>query len=134
MGMNKFMRGFLLFAGSICIGLGILGIVLPLFPTTPFLLLAAACYVRSSEKMYQRLIANRWFGRHIRNYREKKGILFSTKVLAICFLWISILYSIIFVVHVLWLRMLLAAIAAGVTWHIVSIRTLKDEADKKRDV
>lgn len=127
--MNRLVQVLLLTAGSICVLLGVVGIVVPLFPTTPFLLLAAACYVRSSEKLYNRLLANRWFGSHIRSYRENRGIRLSVKITAVSFLWLTILFSIVFVLNTLWLKLMLALIAAGVTWHIVSIRTLKDREE-----
>ncbi len=110
-----------------CVGLGILGIFLPLLPTTPFLLLAAACYIRSSEKFYRWLITNRWFGRYIRNYREGTGVPLSTKVIAISLLWITIGYSAFFVVDILVVRILLILIAVGVTTHLVLMKTYRRE-------
>ncbi|UCH62722.1 MAG: YbaN family protein [Fidelibacterota bacterium] len=102
-----------------------LGIFLPLLPTTPFLLLAAACYIRSSDKFYHWLIANRWFGRYIRNYREGRGVPLSTKVIAIGLLWITIGYSVFFMVDILALRILLILIAVGVTTHLVLLKTYR---------
>jgi hypothetical protein len=78
-------KGVLIIAGTSFAGLGILGIFLPLLPTTPFLLLAAACYARSSERFYNWLLNNRWFGHYIRNYLEGKGVPLRVKVLSICF-------------------------------------------------
>jgi uncharacterized membrane protein YbaN (DUF454 family) len=118
-------RSLLIAAGTIFLGLGILGIFLPLVPTTPFLLLAAACYANSSEKMYRRLLQHRWFGNYLKNYREQKRIPFSVKIVTIVFLWLTIGFSGIFVVHNLWIRIGLMAVAVGVTVHILSIRTLK---------
>ncbi len=121
------LRSLLLFAGTVCVGLGMLGIFLPLLPTTPFLLLAAACYIRSSEKFYRRLIANRWFGKYIRNYREGRGVPLSTKTMAISLLWITIGYSAFFVVDILAVRILLILIAVGVTTHLVLLKTYRRE-------
>lgn len=115
----------LITAGTICVGLGALGIFLPLLPTTPFLLLAAACYIRSSEKFYRWLIANRWFGSYIRNYREGRGVPRSTKVIAIGLLWITIGYSALFVVGSLFFRAILILIAVGVTTHLVLLKTYR---------
>jgi len=111
-------------------GLGILGIFLPLLPTTPFLLIAAACYIRSSEKFYNWLINNKWLGNYIKNYLEGKGVPLKVKVLSISLLWITIGYSVVFVVHIFLIRVILILIAIGVTIHIFSIRTLKQ---RKRD-
>jgi len=115
----------LISAGTFFIGLGIIGILLPLWPTTPFLLLAAACYARSSKRFYNWLLNNRWFGNYIKNYREGKRVPLKVKVLSISFLWFAIGYSAIFVVHILLGRIILILIAIGVTIHILSIKTLK---------
>ncbi|MEA1966464.1 MAG: YbaN family protein [Euryarchaeota archaeon] len=66
--------------------IGGVGIILPLLPTTPFLMLAAVCYARSSERWYRRLLTNRWFGEYIRNWHEGRGIPMKTKILSIAFL------------------------------------------------
>jgi len=118
-------RRVLIIVGSFFVGLGILGIFLPLLPTTPFLLLAAACYVRASERFYNWLLNNKWLGNYIKNYREKKGIPLKGKVLSISLLLITIGYSVVFVVHIFLVRIFLILIAIGVTIHILSIRTSK---------
>ena len=87
------LRILLIGLGSLAVGLGVAGIFLPLLPTTPFLLLAAYCYVRSSEPLYLWLIRNRWTGKPIRNYREGKGIPRKTKVFTILLLWGTLLSS-----------------------------------------
>ncbi len=106
-------------------GLGILGIFLPLLPTTPFLLIAAACYIRSSERSYNWLINNKWLGNYIKNYLEGKGVPLKVKVLSISLLWITIGSSVVFVVHIFLIRVILILIAIGVTIHILFIRTLQ---------
>jgi len=118
-------RWVLIIVGSFFAGLGILGIFLPLLPTTPFLLLAAACYIRSSERLYNWLLNNKWIGRYIKNYLEGKGIPLKSKVLSISALWITIGYSVFFVVNIFSVRVILILIAIGVTMHLLSIRTLK---------
>ena len=122
---NRLIRWVLLIAGTFFVGLGVLGIFLPLLPTTPFLLLAAACYVRSSKRFYNWLLNNKWFGRYIKNYQEKKGVPLKVKILSISLLWITIIFSAVFIVHILFVRIILILIAIGVTIHILSIRTLK---------
>ncbi len=123
-------RWVLIITGSFFMGLGILGIFLPLLPTTPFLLIAAACYIRSSEKFYNWLINNKWLGNYIKNYLEGKGVPLKVKVLSISLLWITIGYSVVFIVHIFLIRVILILIAIGVTIHILSIRSLKQ---RKRD-
>jgi len=122
---SRLLRGILIIAGTLFVGLGVLGIFLPLLPTTPFLLLAAACYVRSSKRFYRWLLNNKWFGNYIKNYRERKGVPLKVKLFTISLLWITILYSAVFVVDILLFRIILLLIAVGVTIHILYIRTLK---------
>ncbi len=118
-------RWALILAGNFFLALGILGILFPLLPTTPFLLLAAACYFRSSEKFYNWLMNNKWLGNYIKNYREKKSIPLKIKVLTLSFLWLTIGYSVFFVVNIFLLRFILILIAISVSIHVLSIRTLK---------
>ncbi|MCX7708521.1 MAG: YbaN family protein [Clostridia bacterium] len=125
--MRPFVSILLIIAGSIFVILGIVGIFLPLLPTTPFLLLAAACYFRGSEKLYSKLIHHPRLGTYIRNYREGKGIPLKTKVISIALLWSSIGYSVMFVVQNIAVRILLLVVATGVTVHIATLATLKEE-------
>ena len=122
---NRLVRVTLILAGTFFLGLGIIGIFLPILPTTPFLLLAAACYARSSKRFYSWLLNNKWFGNYIKNYREGKGVPLKVKILSISFLWITIVFSAFFVVTILFVRIILILIAVAVTIHILSIRTLK---------
>jgi uncharacterized membrane protein YbaN (DUF454 family) len=80
--------------GSICVALGVIGIFLPLLPTTPFLLLASACYVRGSEKLHSRLMGNRHLGPYLRNIQQKRGIPLRAKVISIAAVWASVLFSV----------------------------------------
>jgi uncharacterized membrane protein YbaN (DUF454 family) len=121
------MRPFLIILGSLSVGLGAVGIILPILPTTPFLLLAAACFIRSSEKLYQRLISNRWFGKYLKNYREGKGVPIATKVVGISALWITIGLSAIYGTNFLAIRIALLLVAVGVTVHIVLLPTYRPE-------
>ncbi len=118
---NKYLRWLLITAGTVSVFLGLLGIILPLLPTTPFLLLAAASYAKSSEKFYNWLIGNRFFGNYIKNYREGKGIPLRVKISAISFLWITILITVFFFIPIIVVKILLIIIAATVTVHIVKI-------------
>jgi len=122
---NRLLRWILVSLGTLFVGLGILGIFLPLLPTTPFLLLAAACYVRSSKRFYHWLLNNKWFGSYIKNYKEKKRIPLKAKILSISLLWITILASAIFATDVIYVRIILICIALGVTLHILSLGTFK---------
>ena len=108
--------------GTLLIGISIVGIFIPILPTTPFLLLAAALYAKSSKRFYNWLINNRILGRYIKNYREGKGIPLKVKIVAISILWITIGYSAIFAMEILWVRIILVIIAIGVTVHIIRVR------------
>lgn len=112
--------------GLLSLALGIIGIFLPILPTTPFLLLSAFCFTRSSKRLLNFLLTNRFFGKYISNYRNGLGIPLRTKIYTVSLLWITILYSIFFVVdEKFWLQILLACIAIGVTIHVSRIKTLK---------
>jgi uncharacterized membrane protein YbaN (DUF454 family) len=115
-------------AGTISLIFAAIGLVLPLVPTTPLLLLAVACYCRSSERLYTWLINNRWFGEYIRNYREGKGIPLRTKVAAVTVLWATISVSAVFLVPILIVQILLLVVATLVSVHILRLPTYKKEA------
>lgn len=123
--INKTIRIILFIIGTISLGIGIIGIFLPLLPTTPFLLLSAACYARSSKKFYKWLLNNRIFGKYIRNYKENHSVPLKIKLYSIFLLWIAILSSVIFIVENLLFKIILIVIATVVTFHIISIKTIK---------
>jgi uncharacterized membrane protein YbaN (DUF454 family) len=118
-------RRLLIGAGTLSTGLGIIGIFVPILPTTPFLLLAAACYMRSSERFYQWLINNRVFGAYVRNYIEGRGMPVRIKIFTILLLWLTIGLSIAFGVQNTVIRIILICVAVGVTAHIVLIKKRK---------
>jgi hypothetical protein len=122
---HRITKILLVTAGTICVALGAIGIVLPVLPTTPFLLLAAACYCRSSERLYQWLLNNRLFGEYIRNYREGRGIPLKTKIIAVAVLWITIVYSAFFVVNIIEVQLILLVVAVAVSTHILRLPTFK---------
>jgi uncharacterized membrane protein YbaN (DUF454 family) len=123
---QEIVRIFLLVAGTFFLVLGALGIVLPILPTTPFLLLSAACYLRSSDRMHHWLLNNRWFGKFISNYQEGKGIPLKTKVLAMIVLWVAILFSAFIAFdEILIAQIALLAVALGVSIHLVRLPNLK---------
>jgi uncharacterized membrane protein YbaN (DUF454 family) len=125
--LGKFVKGVLIGAGTLFVGLGLLGMFLPLLPTTPFLLLAAFCYARSSDRFYRWLMNNRLFGEYIRNYREGRGIAPLHKVIALALLWATIGYAAWFLVEIWWMKALLTAIAVGVTIHLLKVKTLRNQ-------
>ncbi len=129
---RTFVRGLWFTAGCICLFFGTLGIVLPILPTTPFLLAAAACFCNSSNKMYSWLLNNRYFGSYIRNYKEGKGLSLKTKITALMILWVTIAVSVVFFLErllpedfVLLLKIVMLAVALGVSVHILKLPTFK---------
>jgi len=115
-------------AGTASLVIGGAGIFLPLLPTTPFLLLAAVCYARSSERWYNWLLYNRWFGSYIKNWHDGKGIPMRTKILSVVFLTLTIGYSAVFVVPFVLGKVVLILIAVGVSVHILSFPTLEPDS------
>ncbi|MDI6804605.1 MAG: YbaN family protein [Bacteroidota bacterium] len=113
----------LVIAGNIFVGLGVLGIFLPLLPATPFFLLAAACFAKSSPRFYEWLMDNRWFGSYLKNYRDNKAIPKKVKIVSVSFLWITILSTIFFAVEATLIKYILIIIAIGITIHISRIGT-----------
>jgi uncharacterized membrane protein YbaN (DUF454 family) len=119
---GKFKKGLLIIAGTISTAIGIIGIFVPILPTTPFLLLAAACYLRSSQRFYNWLLSSRFFGTYVRSYLQGRGMPLKIKIITIFLLWVTITCSAIFAVEDLIIRIILFVIAIGVTVHIVLIR------------
>jgi uncharacterized protein len=109
--------------GSVFVTLGVIGIFIPILPTTPFLLLAAYFFARSSDRALHWLLNNRWFGGYIRNYREGRGMALKDKIITLSSLWITIVLTAVFIVDNGWVRLVLAAVALGVTLHLLRIKT-----------
>ncbi len=108
----------------IAVGLAAAGVFLPLLPTTPFLLLAAACFARGSDRFYDALLSHRVFGPMIRDYREKGGISSRTKVASLSLLWLTISLSAFLALSSWPARGLLFLVASLVTIHILSFKTV----------
>ncbi len=116
--------------GTVSLVLGLVGIFIPVLPTTPFLLLASFCYLRSSKKMYDWLIHHPYFGSYIYGYITYKAVSRKTKRGALIFLWLTLILSMILVAfwHV---RVFLLLVGLGVTWHLLTLKTLgpKEETE-----
>ncbi len=120
------MRILLSALGALSLVLGIVGIFVPLLPTTPFLLLSAALWVRSSPRLYEWLLAHRLFGSYIRNYREHSAIPLHAKIATLVLMWVSMLWCVCRpLAGIVWAQVGLLAVAAGVTWHVVSLGTMR---------
>lgn len=112
-----------LFGGVLLTALGIIGIFLPLLPTTIFLILASACFVKGSPKANEWLRNHKILGLYLKNFQDKTGLTIKAKIVNISFLWIMILISVFYFTDVLYIRILLLVIAAGVTLHLLMIKT-----------
>ena len=127
------MRIFLIIVGSVSLVLGILGMFLPLLPTTPFLLLSAAVWVKASPALYQWLLNHKVFGEYIRNFREHRAIPLRVKIISVSLVWLTIGYCIFAVVDEWWwTQVLMTLLAIGISWHILSFKTLKQAENGER--
>jgi len=126
--MKNLTRAVLIAAGALFTALGVLGMFLPLLPTTPFLLLAAWFFARSSKRFLDWLLNNRLCGPYIRNYREGAGISRRRKALTIALLWLTIAASALFFVTPWWGKAGLFVVAVGVTIHLLMMKTFKPKA------
>lgn len=122
--MEKIIKVLLFLIGTLSIALGVIGIIVPLLPTTPLVLLGAACYIRCSDKLYQKLLKNRWLGGYIHDFRVKKGISLRNKIISISALWLSMGMSLYFSITSLLMSTVLVVIALSVSIYISSFKTL----------
>lgn len=107
--------------------MGVLGIFLPILPTTPFLLLSAALFARSSNRLYNWLLNHKVLGNYIRSFVEDRAIPLKIKIYSVSLLLIVMLITIFTIASgKLWLQLLLTAVAIGVTIHILSFKTKKE--------
>ncbi len=118
-------RHLLIGVGIASLVLGGVGIFLPLLPTTPFLLLSASCFLRSSKRLYSWLVGHRLLGPYIENYLKLRAVPRRAKIASIAALWTTIGVTAVFFVERLPVRALLAAVAVGVTIHLARMRTLE---------
>lgn len=116
------MKLLYLLLGTLSLILGIIGIFLPVLPTTPLLLITAFCYYRGSSRMYDWLMSHPKLGPYIRNFREHRMIPRRVKAYILTMLWLSLLFC-AYILHPIWLKCLMIAIAIGVTIHILSYKS-----------
>ncbi|MBQ7856568.1 MAG: YbaN family protein [Alistipes sp.] len=120
------MNLFLAIIGVVSLVLGVVGIFLPLLPTTPFLLLSAAVWLKASPRLYQWLINHPVLGEYIRNFHQHRAIPLRVKVYSVSLVWLTIGYCIVAVVEQWWWAQLgLGLLATAITWHILSYKTLR---------
>jgi uncharacterized membrane protein YbaN (DUF454 family) len=118
------MKILLITIGCLSVALGVIGIFLPLLPTTPFLLLASACFLRSSPRLHKRLLASPVLGSYIQAYMDGRGIPLRAKILAFLLLWASLLYSCSLFPE-LYVRLALLTIGLATSILLLRIKTLR---------
>lgn len=128
--MKRSKKVILIITGTLCVLLAILGALLPLLPTTPFLLLASACYLRGSERLYHRLMSSRFFGSYLKNLHERK-MPFRAKIYTLVTLWASLLFS-IYKFDNLMIDVLLFTIGLIVTFVILSFKPATHSMSRTR--
>ena len=116
-------KWLLLFVGHISLLLGVVGIVLPLLPTTPFLLLTAFCYYKASPRAYEWLLSNKYLGSYIENFQSGRGIPLRVKIYILLLLWLSISYSAFVLISWVAIKVLLICIAVAVSVYIYRLPT-----------
>lgn len=124
MSTAKVKRAIYLAIGTLALALGAIGLFLPVLPTTPFVILAAACYLRSSERMHEWLLQSELFGETIENYQAGRGLKRSTKTRALVLMWATISVSAFLFVDQFIFRGVMLLVASGVTIYILRLPTL----------
>lgn len=119
--MPNFRRAIYLVLGLACVSAGVIGIFLPVWPTTPFLLAAALLFAKSSPRLYFWMTRNDYLGSFVRNYREKCGVPRVIVYRALGFLWLTLGVSMFFT-GLAWVKILLAVIGLGVSIHLLCLK------------
>lgn len=130
---SKALRIMLVIIGTVSFVLGIIGIFLPVLPTTPFLLLSAACYARGSVRFYNWLMNNRIFGQYIHDWRTRQCIPLRTKIFAISLILITIGSSVVFFIPILAVKIGVSAVGLAVTVYLIQIKTCEAEKNQTGD-
>jgi len=108
--------------GFMFLGIGAVGVFMPLLPTTPFVILATVCFSYSNRRVYQWLKRTPFFGSFIVNIEEKQGVPMSLKIISIILVWVSLSFS-MFALRAFWAYVLLSVIGVGVTMHLLMLKT-----------
>lgn len=119
---GRLVRPLYMACGVLCVALGYVGIIVPGMPTTVFFICAVWAFKRSSPRFETWLLNHRVFGPTLRDWEESRSITRRTKIVAIAMIWLFIGSSIFFI-HKLWVRIMLVAIAAALTWYLASRKT-----------
>jgi uncharacterized membrane protein YbaN (DUF454 family) len=117
---------FFLFLVATLLTIGVVGIFVPILPTTPLVLAAFICFTKSSKRAETWIQQNRYFGSYIENYRTKRGVPYDVKLKSVGFLWVTMMVSmLIFQQRIL--LIILPLVGVAVTAHILTLKTSNDE-------
>ncbi len=126
---NRGLRMLLTAAGLCCTALGVLGIFLPLLPTVPLLLLAAACFARGSERFHNWLLDHPHLGPMIRGYLDGQGMPLRAKIIAIGLIWVTIPVSVLFFIPLFWIKVFLIAIGLCITIYLLRLPVAEESGE-----
>ena len=118
-----FLRGVYIVVGTVALIVGAVGLFLPVLPTTPFVILAAACYYRGSDRLHKWILNSKWFGETIRNFQAGRGLTRGTKLKAISMMWAMIIISTWFYVNGVSARVAMFCVGVVVTVYLVRLPT-----------
>ena len=126
MSNNLVFRWFWLIIGLLLTGLGFIGIFIPGLPTTIFMILAASCYFRSSQRLYSWVMNHKYFGYHVKNYRDKKGMPLKAKIMSLIMMWLFVLYAVTLAISVdlLYIKAIVIISALFGTKTILSLKSI----------
>jgi uncharacterized membrane protein YbaN (DUF454 family) len=124
--LSSIQKGLFILVGTVSLILGFIGIFVPVLPTTPLILLAAACYLRGSKKLHRWITNNERFGPMIRDYQSGKGLKKSTKIKAISLMWIMILTSAYFFVESIIAQAAMILTSIAVTIYLLRLPLIKE--------
>jgi len=110
--------------GFISFIVGVIGLLIPVFPTSPFIILAAALWFRGSDRWYNWILNHRWFGKYVRDYRERGGMRRVPKYLFLLTVWVAVGVSTVVALDALWHRILLLAFGAVLSTWVLRLKTL----------
>ncbi len=129
---SLFLRWVLISSGWISIVCGVIGIFLPIMPTVPFLLLAAACFAKSSERFHNWLMEHNHLGPLLHDYLKGAGIPFRAKLMALSMIWVSFPVSALLFAKALWLKILLVVVAVAVSGYLLLLPTAPPDDSQKQ--
>lgn len=124
--INNLKKGAYLIIGAISLLIGVVGLFLPIVPTTPLILLSAWCFFRSSPRIYEWVVSNERFGPTVKNFQEGRGITKATKIKAVIMMWLTISLTVYFYIRNYFIIALLYTISISVTIYLYRLPTIRD--------